>query len=163
MAWQNENLANVPSLIGAPRGVTLSPAGTWTLPAKSERFGLTDRDRRVAAAAHLGFVVGFLTLPALLSVACRSNHVRRHAAAAANFHAAFAAIWMLLLAGFVGLIVVSDSFNQTVPALALIPIMTLVFLAGFGLSIAGAVQALRGNSFRYPVRLPIFGRQSPVL
>ena len=159
MAWRNENLANLPVwagaavLAGAPHGT----ADVW-VPGDNGKADLSIRDRRMAAVAHLGFVVGFLTLPALLSVGCRSTHVRRHAAAAANFHAAFAAVWVALLVGFVGLIVVSDTFNQTVPALLLIPIMAVVFLAGFGLSIAGAVQALRGNSFRYPVRLPIFGR-----
>ncbi len=155
MAWQNERVANICSLVGAPTA-GVNPC----IPRDSGPAALTTRDRRVAAAAHLAFVIGFLTLPAMLSIGCRNGHVRRHAAAAANFHAAFAALWMVLLFSFVGLIVVSDTFSETVPALTLVPIMAMVFLAGFGLSIAGAVQAWRGNSFRYPVRLPIFGRQA---
>ena len=61
-----------------------------------------------------------------------SSLLRRHAAAAANFHAAFAALWMVLLFSFVGLIVVSDTFSETVPALALfgITVGSSVFLAG---------------------------------
>jgi uncharacterized protein len=94
-----------------------------------------------AVLCHLSYVVLGIIGPLLvmLTLGTRSTYVRHHAVAALNFHitAAIAAVATGLL-----IIVIIGLF-----------LLPLVLLVGLVLSIVAAVQAHRGQLYRYPVTL----------
>jgi hypothetical protein len=159
MAWQNEIRA-VPSLVGAPARCGAPPWQPAFIPGvrPAPADDASAAERRVAAAVHLAFAFGFLSIPAAVALGSRRRFLRGHAAAAANFHLAFAGLWLATLVGFLVLLVGLDQFDRTIPALAIVPVMAGVFTAGLATAALGARRALQGRTFRYPVRLPVFGR-----
>lgn len=118
----------------------------------------TREGRVLAALAHLGILVFAVVVPGLLffTVGKKDSFVRRHSAEAFNFQVTFLALWV----GAVLVLVATSFAGRETPAL-LLPLMLIALTSAVAVSVAGAVRALLGRSWRYFLAVPILGAEGP--
>ncbi len=119
--------------------------------------------RLVAAASHLGFLVGGFVLPLVIYVAYRRRRdfVAHHAAEALNFQLTLFLVTVPVLLLFIGGATVGLRVGGTGGggsglgvALVTVAVAVLISVAALTASIVGAVRAWQGEWWRYPIRIP---------
>jgi uncharacterized protein len=112
---------------------------------------------------HLGLFLMGIVLPLIIYTTAGKDDpdVRHHAREALNFQLTFLLVWM---AGFLGMFLVVGATlfaGTTAPPVGLFvgfPMLFGLFFAAVGFAIYGAVQAGRGQRWRYPVSIRLVGR-----
>ena len=119
-------------------------------------------NKTLAVLSHLGPILGGFVLPLVIYLAADRNdhYVRHHASEGLNFQLSFLIVWLIgfvaIFVGFSGLAATSGSGDGSGAAFGIG--FVLLFFGMFGLmaaswvfAIIGAIQASKGNWWRYPV------------
>ena len=129
-----------------------SPAGPATSTPPHAVAGAT-----TSVLSHVGFFFFAVFMPLIIrqSEGKKDPFVRHHSTEALNFQLTFLAAW---LSGFVAIITVAASTSTSdgsVSGFIALPflVMFVLFAAGAGMSIVGAIRASRGEWWRYPISI----------